>query len=222
MTTDLEQGSTDKGLIYKKIALIMAEVGSIGKTNRNKQQGYSFRGIDDVYASLQKLMAKHGVFSVPYVVSDNSEERKSKNGATLIYRILTIMYTFYAEDGSNVTSQVIGEGMDSGDKASNKAMAVADKYACCQVFKIPTSEPKDPEVDSHDVEPNPVAPAKPEPYEGRPDQKKLLADVFAAYQINDADTRKELNQKAIDDPKVMATPNDLTKFVDKTYIPFGG
>ena len=39
--------------------------------------------------------------------------------------------------------------MDSGDKATNKAMAIAFKYACFQVFCIPTEEMKDPDAESH-------------------------------------------------------------------------
>ena len=45
--------------------------------------------------------------------------------------------------------------MDSGDKATNKAMAIAFKYACFQVFCIPTEEMKDPDGET----PEPVAPA---------------------------------------------------------------
>ncbi len=43
--------------------------------------------------------------------------------------------------------------MDSGDKASNKAMSVAHKYAFLQVFCIPTKDDKDPEVDTPQVQP---------------------------------------------------------------------
>jgi hypothetical protein len=41
--------------------------------------------------------------------------------------------------------------MDSGDKASNKAMSVAMKYAMFQMFMIPTEEMVDPDGESHDV-----------------------------------------------------------------------
>lgn len=148
---------TDGPLIYKKMPLIMAEVGPIEKARRNAQQGYDFRGIDDVYQALQTIMAAHGVFSLPTVLEDRTEERTTKAGSALIYRILKIRYDFYAEDGSAVPAVVIGEGMDSGDKASNKAMSVAEKYALLQAFKIPTREAKDPENDSHDVAPKKAA-----------------------------------------------------------------
>ena len=60
-------------------------------------------------------------------------------------------FTFYATDGSNVSTQARGEGMDSGDKASNKAMAVAHKYALTQTFTIPYEGMVDPDSDSHQL-----------------------------------------------------------------------
>jgi len=52
-----------------------------------------------------------------------------------------------------VSAVIIGEGMDSGDKASNKALAVGLKYACFQMFMIPTEDMIDPDSESHDVDP---------------------------------------------------------------------
>lgn len=150
--------------IYKAISAIMAGVTAIGKNSQNQMQHYNFRGIDDVYNELHKLLAKHEVFTVSDILSERHEDRVSSKGSHLIYRVFTIKYTFYASDGSNVSSVVIGEGMDSGDKASNKAMAVAHKYALLQMFAVPTDEPKDPENDSPEVgapkteEPDPPAP----------------------------------------------------------------
>ena len=46
--------------------------------------------------------------------------------------------------------------MDSGDKATNKAMAIAMKYALFQVFCIPTEEMKDPDAET----PEPTQPVK--------------------------------------------------------------
>lgn len=140
------------GLIFKKIPLIMAEIGAIGKDRKNEKQHYSFRGVDDVYNSIHNSLTKHKVFTVPTILSAEHEERKAKSGGALIYRIYTIRYRFYAaEDGSYFDAIVIGEGMDSGDKAGNKAMSVAHKYAMLQVFCVPTEDPKDPENDSHEV-----------------------------------------------------------------------
>ncbi len=142
---------TKKPLIYGKILAIMADIPVIGKKRKNVSQGYSFRGIDDVYNELHDIFVKHKVFTVPTVLDTHHEERQSRSGGTLIYRIYTIKYTFYAEDGSSIDAIVIGEGMDSGDKAGNKALSVAHKYALLQILLVPTDEPKDPEEESHQI-----------------------------------------------------------------------
>ena len=147
--------------IYPAMVQIMADVDAIAKGRRNQAQGYQFRGIDDVYMELHPVLAKHGVFMTSEIKDERSEERTTKNGGASIYRIMKIKYTFWAQDGSYVCSEVIGEGMDSGDKASNKAMSVAQKYALLQAFLIPTEDAKDPENESHTVEPKKaVEPAK--------------------------------------------------------------
>jgi hypothetical protein len=138
----------DSPKIFAAVSAVMGEINAVGKTKKNAQQGYSYRGIDDVYLAVNAAMVRHGIFTVPKVIDMKREEKPSKSGGTLFTTVLTMEYTFYAVDGSSVQTVVIGEGMDSGDKASNKAMSVAQKYAFIQVFAIPTEEPKDPEIDS--------------------------------------------------------------------------
>ena len=134
--------------IYKAIADIMGEIGAIGKDRKNQQQGFMYRGVEDVMNTLQPLFKKYGVFIVPEVMEHNREERQTKSGGNLIYSIMKIRHHFTADDGSEVVSTTIGEGMDSADKASNKAMSIAFKYACFQVFCIPTEEMQDPDADT--------------------------------------------------------------------------
>lgn len=134
--------------IYESIAAIMQEIPAIGKGKKNKDQGFMYRGIDDVMNALQPLLSKHKVFLVPEVLEQTREERAARSGTKLLFSILRIKYTFYAEDGSSVSTVVIGEGMDTADKASNKAMAVGMKYALFQVFCIPTEEMVDPDSET--------------------------------------------------------------------------
>jgi len=138
-------------LIYQQIAAAMEDIDAIGKNNKNQQQGFLFRGIDDVYNSLHLILSRHKLFTVINVIEDRTEERQSKNGNNLIYRVLKIKYTVYTSDGSFVDGVVIGEGMDSGDKAANKAMAIAHKYFLTQLFCIPTKDVIDPDKESHEV-----------------------------------------------------------------------
>ena len=143
----------EKKNIFETINAVMEDVGVIGKDKKNQQQGFMYRGIDDVMNALNPAFIKHRLFIVPEVLEQRREERQTTRGGNLIYSVCRVKYTFHAEDGSSVEAVVIGEGMDSGDKASNKALAVAFKYACFQVFCIPTEEMKDPDAECHETAP---------------------------------------------------------------------
>jgi len=139
--------------IYESISAVMAEVGAVGKNSKNNQQNFMYRGVDAVMNALSPALTKCKVFVVPEVLEQTREERTTAKGALLIYSICKIKFTFYAEDGTSISATVIGEGMDSGDKATNKAMSIAFKYACFQVFCIPTEEMADPDAECHEVIP---------------------------------------------------------------------
>lgn len=167
--------------IYKAIAGVMKDVGAVGKDSKNPQQGYKYRGIDAVMNALQPAMVKHGIFAAPTVISSEREERQTRNGGLLIYTMLTVKYSFFAEDGSYVETTVVGEGMDSSDKSSNKAMSAAFKYACFQTFCIPTEEMIDSETDSPEPLPKPK---KAEPKKLTTAHAKEIKDALAETDSN--------------------------------------
>lgn len=141
--------------IYGAIAGVIADVGHVAKDKINKQQGFKFRSIDDVYNALHPALAKNKVFIVPTILERNCEVvGKTQKGTDMIKVICKIEFNFYAEDGSSVKSIIYGEGLDTGDKATNKAMAIAYKYACFQVFCIPTEEMVDPDGESLELDGN--------------------------------------------------------------------
>lgn len=154
----------------------MRDITAIGKDRENQAQRYKFRGVDDIYNELHPLMAKHGLFTVTRVTNHTAEEKVSKSGSVQIYRVLTIEFDFVSESGDKITvGPFIGEGMDSGDKAANKAHAVAHKYAFLQVFCIPTEDDKDPENASHDLRPS----GRLSPQD---EADAIVADIYAAGQ----------------------------------------
>lgn len=147
---------TAEGKIYKAIPCIMGEINAVGKNKKNTQQGFMYRGIDDVMNAINPALVKNNVFIVPEVMEQSREERKTAKGGSLLYSVCRMKFRFCADDGSYIEAVTIGEGMDSGDKSTNKAMAVAFKYACFQVFCIPTEEMKDPDAET----PEPSSPNK--------------------------------------------------------------
>lgn len=186
--------------IYQAIIGVMADIGAIGKDKKNAQQGFKYRGVDDVMNALQPVMVKHGLFVVPEIIDQRREERQTNRGGNLIYSVCTVRYTFYAKDGSSVQCVVIGEGMDSGDKATNKAMSIAFKYACFQVFCIPTEEMKDPDAEVHEVAPKnehtedpKIAAAKAKANDVKRMLVKIMGDKTAAAQLWNEKYKQDAN-----------------------------
>lgn len=167
-------GTEKKMSIYEAISRCMEEIGAVSKDAVNKQQGFKYRGVDAVMNAINPALVKNHVFIVPEVLEQQRQERTTSKGAVLIYSICRIKYTFYAEDGSSIEAVTVGEGMDSGDKATNKAMAIAFKYACFQVFCIPTEEMKDPDGETPDA-------VNPQFVPATADQIRKLNEFIMAY-----------------------------------------
>jgi hypothetical protein len=153
----------------------MKDIEPIAKGRQNREQGFQYRGVDDVMNELQKVLVNHGIFIVPEVLEQTREERQSRKGYNLNYSIQKIAFHFTADDGSSIKAVVVGEGMDSGDKASNKALSIAFKYACLQVFCIPTEDNKDPDGDT----PSSSTPKRPEPPKNGSGNQGTLEDQRA-------------------------------------------
>jgi len=142
--------------INARMVAVMRDLGAIGKDKKNEAQGFKYRGIDDVYNAINPILAKHGVFMTAEIVSKSREERTNSKGTVLAFTSLRMRYSFIGEDGTSVVTEAEGEGMDSGDKSSNKAMAVAHKYALLQAFCIPTQDLDDPDAHVHEVAAKPA------------------------------------------------------------------
>lgn len=141
--------------VYKAINAVQAALSKTGiAKDRTNQQGasYKFRGIDDVYNAVAPLLAEHGLVIIPRMLTRSCEDRQSKSGGALFYVTVEAEFDFVcAEDGSKAIARTFGEAMDSGDKATNKAMSAAYKYACFQTFAIPTEGDNDADAHTHEV-----------------------------------------------------------------------
>jgi len=137
--------------IYKAIPAIIGDVKGIAKTHKNLFHNYMFRGIDDVYNAINELLAKHKVSIFPSYEVISETIGTTKKGEPQKTVVLKGIYKLVAEDGSFETVSTIGEAADTSDKAYNKAMSTAYKYALFQTFCIPTEEQKDTEHSSPEV-----------------------------------------------------------------------
>jgi hypothetical protein len=170
--------------VYSAICRVIFDLSheGIAKNNRNQQQGYNFRGIDDVYNVLSPLLARHELCVLPRVISREVTEKTNAKGTTLFYTVVHVEFDFVsAVDGSKHTVATVGEAMDSGDKSSNKAMSAAYKYAAFQAFAIPTEGDNDADATTHEVATRSAPPAMPE---------SEIVDCLTA--LNDADDLESL------------------------------
>lgn len=162
MPTDLSVPEVPKN-VYQLIAAVSAAIAhdGIGKNRRNQQQNYAFRGIDDVYNALAPVLAKHGLVILPRILARECVERTSKSGSAQFFVTVEAEFDFVsAHDGSRHTVRTYGEAQDSADKATNKAMSAAYKYAAFQTFCIPTEGDNDADATT----PEPSVPTAPDGY----------------------------------------------------------
>lgn len=134
-----------------EVTAVMSKEG-ISKSRNNVQQGYRFRGIDDVYCALSGHLAAAKLCILPRVVERTALERPTKSGGVSTYTILLVEFDLVsAVDGSTHTIRTVGEAMDTADKSSNKAMSAAMKYACLVAFQIPTEGDNDADAQTHET-----------------------------------------------------------------------
>lgn len=176
---DVISGPSPHGKVHAAMAAVMAEIGGVAKGRTNTQQNYKFRGIADITKAAQPLMAQHGLHVVPFrVVKESKRMRETAKGGTMLHVIQRIEFRFYHQDGSYVSCETTGEAMDSGDKACNKCMSAALKYALIVGFCIPE---EDPDVDTENSSPE-LAGKKPAP----PAQQQRQQQAAAPKNTNGA------------------------------------
>lgn len=142
--------------IYQKLGAIMSDVQAVDKTQKNVQQGFMFRGIDDMMNALHILFARHGVIIVPRELDHIQESFATKTGGTQFRSRVLMQFSFVStEDGSKVIAEGWGESADNGDKGYNKCKSIALKYVLMQMFLIPTKDIADPDKETpEDIQTN--------------------------------------------------------------------
>jgi hypothetical protein len=154
--------------IQTALAAVMSDVQSVSKSDRNTHQNFSFRGIDAVLNAVGPVLRKHGVIVLPEVLDHQFATVEVGQKRSLMgHVILKVAYTFVGPDGDSLRSVVLGEAMDSGDKAVPKAMSVAFRTALLQALALPTDEP-DPDATTYERAAAPSGPSA-----------ELLAEVEA-------------------------------------------
>ncbi len=140
--------------VLQAINAVMLDISreGISKDRNNAQQGYKFRGIDDVYNALAPILSRNHLVITPRCLERSKEVVQTAKGGTLFYVTVDMEFELAsAGDGSVKLARMFGEAMDSGDKATNKAMSAAYKYMAMQEFCIPTEGDNDADATTHQL-----------------------------------------------------------------------
>ena len=147
---------TEKELnIYEKMSAITNELGVVAKNlNVDLGKGKSYKAVQekDVLDAVKPLEEKYRVYSYPKerkVIESGILEKEYANGITKnMYLRIETTYEFVNLDKpeEKVTMTSFADGIDSGDKATGKAMTYSDKYSLLKAYKIATGDDPDKEA----------------------------------------------------------------------------
>jgi hypothetical protein len=136
--------------IAQALSEVMKAVGGIAKKDKNTSQGFNFRGIDSVVNAVSPALQKFGVVVIPSVEEYEYQTVEIGRNRTAMGHVrVKVSYTFIGANGDAIKATVVGEAMDSGDKATAKAMSVAFRTALLQSLSLPTDE-VDPDAHSYE------------------------------------------------------------------------
>jgi hypothetical protein len=136
-------------LIHEKILEVQKNVPTLEKNGIGPQtQGsYKFLSVDDVLHGVKPLLNDAGIVTVPNLLDHgfhyNSAIAKDNERVPRESIHAWVKYDFEfvaAEDGSSIHAIVVGEGIDTQDKALRKATTSAWKIALIQAFQLATGE----------------------------------------------------------------------------------
>jgi len=136
--------------IQQAIAAVKKSIGAVGKSEKNQQQGWNFRGIDAVLNAVSIPLAEHGVTVYPQLLDYTYETVEvGRNKTAMAHVVVKVKYIFLGPKGDHIETAVAAEAMDSGDKAMTKAFSVALRTCLIQTLSLPTDEP-DPDQDIYE------------------------------------------------------------------------
>lgn len=136
--------------VQETITKVMLDVLSIGKNETNSHQKFNFRGIDAVRNAVGPALRRHGLTVMPMKTRKVRSTLPLSSGKTA--NVVDVTVTYYVSNswGDALTGEIEAEAFDQGDKATAKAMSVADRSFLLSLLCIPTQDP-DPDTYSYET-----------------------------------------------------------------------
>lgn len=138
--------------IYQRMLKATEEIQTVAKNlsvQVTKTSSYKAVGEKDILDAVKPIETKYGIYSYPHerkIIETSLLETENQYGAKkqLFMRIETL-YRFVNIDNPSEHIDIVsyGDGIDTGDKATGKAMTYCDKYALMKAYKISTGDDPD-------------------------------------------------------------------------------
>lgn len=150
--------------IFERLSLITAEIGVVEKNLKvqvNKNSSYKAVSERDVLDAVKPIEQKYRVYSYPAsrqivdrdILTKESEYQGTVTRTNTLFMRVETVYRFVNIDNPTefIETTVYGDGLDTGDKATGKAMTYADKYALMKAYKLSTGDDPDKEASPENV-----------------------------------------------------------------------
>lgn len=188
--------SNDKLNLHQRLVRVMASMGAIGKGGQATYgDGYAYHKIDDIDDKLRVALIEHGVLAVIVDIADNKldfyQDPPDRYGKvkTTWHGECKIVVEFINVDNPKDKLQVVGwgQGVDTSDKATGKALSYASKSVYLQALHL-RGQP-DNEADNI-----PRGVSKSEPVEASVKDTVLITDTMQSWidAINQCDSLRDL------------------------------
>lgn len=139
---------------------VMGTVGAVGKDQAVTEgpARFKYRGVDDALNVFGPACRLHGVLVLPVHVEASYRDTKTTKGNATRECTVLVTYRIYGPTGDHLEVQAAGESLDSGDKGSAKAQAVALRTLLYHAGLVPTRD-SDPDAVNLERGEAPVRPA---------------------------------------------------------------
>jgi hypothetical protein len=165
--------------IAKAIVEVMGQIKTLGKEGENKFQKYNYTSVNQFYEAVGPLMAKAGIFTLPFEASMVVDKRETTDdyGKTKVSVWLLATYDIYIYHASGAQFGPIPRSIQvpaNGAQAYASAQSFIGKYLLRDLFKVPTG-------DEEGVDDEPKRPLPASTDRDVHDDSRNAADAARAY-----------------------------------------
>lgn len=140
----------DQVPVHTAFMRVMRDIRAVGKLDKPKEGvKFDYRGVDRAMEAYAPVVRRHGVIIMPTEVQASYAPATTSTGKATRECTVIVRYTIYGPMGDSMPAAAAGESLDSGDKGTAKAQAVALRTLLFHGGMVP---PRDTDPDAHNIE----------------------------------------------------------------------